>query len=63
MNLEKTKKDYEAMNYQLVEELPALALNSTKILASSVKMFLKLTAKFVTLIRKTFKDNVDVKNL
>ncbi len=61
MNLERTKKDFEAMNYQLVEELPSLTLNSTKILGSCVKVFLKLNGKFVSLIKKTFQENVDVK--
>ena len=60
LNLGRTKKDYEAMNYQLVEELPALTVNSTRMLAACVKTFLKITGRFVLLLNKTFQENVNV---
>ena len=49
-NMERTKKDYEAMNFQLIEELPLLTQRSIKVFILSMKNFVVITNAFFRLV-------------
>ena len=61
-NVEKTKKDYEALNLQLLEELPILTFNSCQILNKCVEYFKLLNGEFLNLISSSFKEIIKVNN-
>ncbi len=56
--MEKAKKDYEAMNFQLKEELPVLVDRSNQIMRACYKRLFMLTATLIGEIRQIFAENV-----
>lgn len=60
-NLDTARKTYEAMNFQLIEELPILTKHSVKVFFLVVKNFLTLTNEFVRLANKSMKQIIEVK--
>lgn len=59
-NLERAKKTYEAMNFQLVEELPVLTKHSSKIFFLIVKNFFTITNEFIRQANRSMKKIVEV---
>lgn len=59
--MEQAKKNYEAMNDQLLEELPQLAAFINQLLDRVIKIFLIHTTKFIGLIVQNLSDNVTVR--
>jgi hypothetical protein len=53
-----TKKDYEAMNYQLIEDLAKLTECSSYLIVAAFKSFSLLTSHFLSQINHTYKQNI-----
>jgi hypothetical protein len=60
--MEQAKNDYEALNDQLVEDLPKLTKASTRIFLTSIKRFMTLTRNFFALIKIDLKEQNKVIN-
>jgi hypothetical protein len=56
----KVRKDYEALNDQLLDELPTLIQNAQKIIKNSIISFVYLTNQFIQSLNCTLKDNIKV---
>ena len=60
MRLDQSKKDYEALNSQLIEDLPQLIKSSMKILITLIKKFLNLTHSFYAKIKLDIDQEIQV---
>lgn len=61
MRLDQAKKDYEALNDQLVEDLPKLNKASMKILVNLIKKFLSFTHEFYAKVKSDVDQEIQVK--
>ncbi|CAF0932116.1 unnamed protein product [Brachionus calyciflorus] len=61
--LSRTKKDYEALNNQLIEELPIFTQISTIVLLKTFQIFSLLTNNFINLINQSLKNDVETTNI
>ena len=56
--IESTKKDYEALNCQLLDDLPMFTQKMIKIFFDTVKCFFMLNAQFLNFINLNYKENI-----
>ena len=60
-NLERARKTYEAMNYEIIEQLPVLTKHSVKIFFLAVRNFITITSRFVHSTNSSIQKIIDVR--
>jgi hypothetical protein len=61
--MEQCKKNYEALNIQLVEDLPILTKKSTQLFIKISKHFLNITSHFMTNVKISLKESIKLSNI
>jgi hypothetical protein len=61
-HLIKVRKDYEALNDQLIDELPIFTQKAQKIISNSIVLFVYFTNQFIQILNSSLNDNVKVYN-